>query len=99
MASVNKVCPDCGHEFVRTVKQINAVIKRSGQWICKPCAMVKTNKARSKPVGSTRIHNITGYILEKTDAGWERQHVLVMEKSIGRRLVDDEVVHHIDENK
>ena len=99
MASVNKVCPECGGEFVRTVKQINEVIRRSGKWTCKPCAMVKTNKARSKEIGSTRIHNRTGYVLEKTELGWERQHVLVIERSIGRKLVGDEVVHHINGSK
>lgn len=27
-----------------------------------------------------------------------REHILVMEESIGRYLTDDEVVHHVDEN-
>lgn len=35
----------------------------------------------------------------KTDCGWEayvKEHVLVVEKSIGRKLLKHEVVHHID---
>ncbi len=96
MASVNKVCPRCERIFSRTVKQINAVIKRSGTWTCQACAASQRNKAKAKEIGATRIHNITGYVLEKTKVGWERQHVLIIERDIGRKLHVGEVVHHIN---
>lgn len=48
-----------------------------------------------------------GYVMrhvggEKTAVGWEayrKEHVLVVEEFIGRRLVKGEVVHHIDGDK
>jgi hypothetical protein len=49
------------------------------------------------PIGSTRSdHN--GYVFVKTEHGasWAKQHVLVMEQSIGRKLRPGEQVHHIN---
>lgn len=96
MASVEIQCPHCLSLYLRTTKQLNQVVKRSGKWICKSCTTSAKNKSKGKPVGSTRIHNTTGYVLEKTETGWVRQHVFVVEKNIGRSLVGDEVVHHIN---
>lgn len=55
-------------------------------------------KRKRKPVGSTN-HDHHGYVRVKTRASagrWDKQHVLVMEQVIGRRLFPDEVVHHIN---
>jgi predicted XRE-type DNA-binding protein len=35
----------------------------------------------------------------KTGSGWVRQHILVMEAFLGRKLEPWEVVHHINEDK
>lgn len=97
MASVNKViCPTCNSEYLRTVKQVNAVIKRSGKWTCKKCANTAKNKLMGKPIGATRIHNKNGYVLEKTAHGWVRQHMLIMENYLCRKLKKYEAVHHIN---
>ncbi len=51
-----------------------------------------------KPVGST-YRNAYGYLVEKVEPGaapWRLQHVLVVERRIGRRLRPEEVVHHIN---
>lgn len=38
----------------------------------------------------------TGYIKERTVAGWRRQHRVEMERSLGRLLLPSETVHHIN---
>lgn len=35
----------------------------------------------------------------RPDKDWVRQHIIITENHIGRKLLDDEVVHHIDGNK
>jgi len=90
------ICPTCNSKTVRTVKQINQVIKRSGEWRCKPCATIDRNKASARCIGDTRIHKQSGYIFEKTADGWRQQHIIVLERKIGRKLACGEVCHHIN---
>lgn len=55
-------------------------------------------KRKRMPVGSTRI-DARGYVVEKvhpSSGHWQRQHILVMERHIGRKLASEEVVHHIN---
>ena len=51
-----------------------------------------------RPIG-TPYTDTNGYVRVKVKEGagrWAIQHVLVMEKRIGRKLVLGEIVHHID---
>ena len=96
---ISVTCPTCGKAFNRTLKQVNVVVKRSGRWRCQACMMRARNTANAKPIGSTRRTN-KGYIVEKTEAGWVMQHVVVMERHLGRKIrVGIEAVHHINEIK
>lgn len=52
---------------------------------------------RWKPIGSKRHSH--GYVLVKTKDGWEREHRLIMEKYIGRKLKKNEITHHINGEK
>jgi len=51
----------------------------------------------TREIGFERLKD--GYIEVKTDLGFRRKHMFVMEQHIGRKLSKDEVVHHIDEDK
>lgn len=92
-------CPMCQCDFLRTTKQVNQSIRNYGRWICKGCSLSSRNTVKSKPIGSTRIHNKTGYVFEKTTAGWVLQHRLIMINHLNRPLRNDELVHHKDGNK
>ena len=55
-------------------------------------------KRQRMPIGSKWI-DAGGYVRVKVVAGkgrWKLEHVLVMERIIGRRLAMGEIVHHID---
>lgn len=50
------------------------------------------------PVGSQN-HDAYGYIRVKVQEGagrWDKEHILVMEASLGRQLLKGEMVHHIN---
>lgn len=50
------------------------------------------------PLGATRKDS-HGYVVVKTRVGqgrWEKEHALVVEREIGRRVFPGEVVHHIN---
>lgn len=55
-------------------------------------------KRNRMPLGSRRL-DVNGYWLVKVrehGGRWDKEHVLVVEESIGRRLVPSEQVHHIN---
>ena len=100
MGSVIEIsCPACGAMFSRPLKQVNQVVKHSGVWRCKKCVLTERNRRNAKAVGSTRVHAQSGYVEEKTEAGWRRQHIVVMERHIGRPIRSNEAVHHVNEIK
>lgn len=99
MSVKNIKCPMCKSVFSRATKHINQVVRRSGVWRCKRCVLTERNKKNARPIGATRIHKRSGYVEEKTASGWRRQHMVVMERHIGRPLRADEAVHHINEVK
>jgi len=97
-------CPVCG--IKRTIKSY-----RKGM-LCRSCSQRKcTNKGRFKkqaqhPRWNGGVYIRHGYIFilspkhpNANNHGYIRKHRLVMEKLLGRRLKNEEVVHHIDGNK
>lgn len=55
-------------------------------------------KRERLPIG-TRRYDHSGYVLVKVVAGaghWRKEHALVMERELGRRLEPGEHVHHIN---
>lgn len=91
-------CPACKEVYQRTSKQVAAVIRRSDRWECRGCTTTKRNVARASPVGATRMAN-NGYMLIKTERGWMKRNRYVMEQKLGRQLLANEDVHHVNEIK
>lgn len=55
-------------------------------------------EGQRRPIGSRRL-DANGYTLVKVRRGggrWDKEHVLVMESHIGRKLFPGEAVHHIN---
>jgi ribosomal protein S27AE len=53
---------------------------------------------RALKIGTTRSHR-KGYVIVRTELGWELQHRDVMQRKLKRKLRTDEHVHHKDGDK
>lgn len=87
----SKKCVVCGVVFH----------KKQNMWRDKTCSrkccyelMVNT---KSKREGFGFHKNTNGY--KRSHLNWKYEHVLVAEKIIGRELLENEVVHHINQDK
>ena len=57
---------------------------------------------RRKPDGHTFVDKNTGYRMIKSSRsknGWAREHTVIAERVLGRRLKPGEEVHHVNGNK
>lgn len=52
---------------------------------------------KRRPIGSKGVRS--GYIKIKTINGWNYEHILIAENKYGRKIKNDEEVHHLDENR
>jgi hypothetical protein len=87
----------CGNEAIVSGKHIRSAKVRS----CGCLAMdqcLKNIPDNKRPIGFKK-KVAKGYIEIKTERGFVREHVFVMESHLQRGLLTDEIVHHIDENK
>ncbi len=48
---------------------------------------------RTRPFG-TKILTPDGYVIIRTVNGWEREHRLIVEQDLGRKLLSSEHIHH-----
>lgn len=95
---VQWVCScDCGNETLVSGKHLRHGGVRSCGCLAKEQAPLNLPD-NTRPIGFKR-KVAKGYIEIKTERGFVREHVYVMEMHLGRRLLRGEVVHHKDENK
>lgn len=88
-----KPCKNCGREFQPE--------KDGAREFCsRKCSAISTGLARRKPEG---LRTPQGYILVRmpdhpmaSRGGYLMQHRLLMAESLGRLLLPEEVVHHIN---
>jgi len=92
-------CEICNKEFIRDKYDVKKTTVLNGFYNCNKCAVKRRNKSRAYPVGAKTIKRADGYIRIKTERGWVREHVYIVEQYLGRELDDFEVVHHCDGNK
>ena len=92
----DKICLSCGKHFQRNAYRIKH--RR-----CDFCSLLCSNKYRKTernpaasnfPIGQTI--DVLGYVVVKVGNRQIRQHRIVMESIIGRKLSSHEVVHHIN---
>jgi len=106
-----KTCPDCNKKFSPSSRHKLCPMcrKRSKQHLC-PCGktiwgpsthcLICSNREKakvqlSKPDGGITYHK-KGYIMCRFGRTYIFQHILVMQKHIGRPLLKTEKVHHVN---
>lgn len=85
----------CGNEAIVSGKSLRMGSTKSCGCLHKENKNLPDN---TRPFGYKRMTS-KGYIVIKTHNGFMFEHIYEMEKSLGRKLVDDERVHHIDHDK
>lgn len=96
--SVITQCFTCNKDIVLKPHQI-----RDHNFCSKQCQNVwkgtKTGESSSQWRGGIYMTNQGYRFLRQPDGTYKAEHRIVMEEKIGRELLSDEVVHHIDEDK
>lgn len=82
------ICERCGKEFERPHG-------KPGQRFCsRSCSMIgNSRRVPNRAEGDTYMHS-SGYVMQKHEGKWIQQHRLVMEQKLGRKLQNQERVHH-----
>lgn len=106
---VIKICPHCLEEFDAREKNKGRGIKRMmSQVFCSRKCMAreraKTHNQTNHHAWSGGVINDKGYIRINQYLGngkrvMPMQHDLIMEKHLGRKLENNEVVHHVDRDR
>lgn len=89
---------DCGNEKFAITKTLRNGRTRSCGCLHIESSLKKIKDLGVRPIGYERTTS-KGYIEIRTENGFKRKHVHVMEMHLGRKLNTGEVVHHKDQNK
>lgn len=94
--SENHICKSCSAKITRTGKKASEQAKKN------------MSKAQRKKGYRTQGNGYKGILIDNKDhprfksfrgGGYIMEHILIMEKKLGRFLEKNELIHHIDKNK
>lgn len=89
------ICEQCGNDFINYTSK-----RRYKHKFCNLDCLKKYRKKHpigSMLIGSKSIDKSNGYIREKiSQSKWEKEHRIIMEKFLKRKLKSNEEVHHIN---
>lgn len=88
---------DCGADAIITTQRLRNGTTRSCGCMCQEQSL-RNIPSNARPVNYERTTS-QGYVEVKTETGFRRKHIVVMERRLGRSLLPGEVVHHIDKDK
>lgn len=97
----SKVCPVCKSIFYHKKNQSPSSFKRQ-RYCSRSCVSKATQNGAFLPAESHcnwkggRYITKLGYIKILTKSGYRYEHICVAEKKIGRKLITNEVVHHVN---
>jgi len=89
-----KLCPPCYHKSSKVPCPQCGESKSKASVLCKTCAQRGENNGNYK--GGSKYVDSRGYVRTRISGRDAFEHVLVMEESLGRRLLKEENVHHIN---
>jgi predicted RNA-binding Zn-ribbon protein involved in translation (DUF1610 family) len=95
---LEKSCANCGKLFHA---RYDAVTKQR-KYCSKTCARTGEKNPNFRKAGSTHIDDMGGglkyRVIKTPDGKWRREHRVLMEQILGRKLRPGEHVHHINGN-
>jgi hypothetical protein len=102
----NELCKHCGGPVKQSWRKFCSVLcaGKAQSPLSQGYAERFPNGKKRKALDHTRIDSITGYRMVRAPegrsrTGWMREHTMIAEETLGRRLKRGEEVHHIDGDK
>jgi len=91
MPQIRKVCQQCGKVF-----HVYPYRKDTAKFCSKSCGCKSRTGKLSNNFKTGRITDVNGYVSIRTNGKYMYEHRYVMEQHLGRKLLKDEAVHHIN---
>lgn len=89
-SSKHLICPKCRRQAIRSTCACGASIQRESA----RCIRCHNQEVGKKALGIT--YHKKGYVMRRFQGQYVFEHVLVMERFLGRKLTKGENVHHIN---